>query len=364
MLRSPYVLMLVSVLLLAGCDPLEVGKFAESLDKLNTKIDKTTVDGGNLDRRIKQLTQDMRKELVASGKEVTEDAVAKFALARKEMIGDILVLTKKIFGDTRVLFREFHGAGVSIALQIDDTLQSFPLELRDDLAQIAAAIPFLVKENWVPISFSGLDWTIRSTGYYSLSFTIPNANKLQLKLNGTLIKPEFGGTQGKVTFQVPIDREIKAKFQDKKKEPLPFLLVDENEKVRYGGLVRLQPRFPVEYLFKVYPADGNKGYSVVIDSGIAIEDIVRTVSGQGACLARRHGDIYRLAKSRLAFGTSVVEIPEGADWELKVKFPDGKTEMLQPNKRRIVNELGSVTVHGPNRKERVWTLQFDVEGKK
>lgn len=348
----------VAISFLSGCDPLEIGKAADALDRFSATIDKTTADGQNLDRRIKQLAHELR----AVGSDVTQDALIKWGVVRKDTIQDILDLSQKLHLDLRILWQEVHGTGISIPLQIDDSLKQFRVDLRDDLAQLVAPM-WVVKADGAPLSYRGLNWTIRTCGYYTVTFGIAGANKLRLKVGGTVIPPEFGGTAGKITFKVPIGKSTKAMFRDTEPMPLGFLLIDSKDKPRHGGLLSLQPRFPIKYEFKVYPADGKKGFARSIECGPAIDDIVSSAFGTDVVLATRHGSIYRLARSRLPFGTSVVEIPVGSQWELKLTFPDGKTELVNPNKPQVNNEMGNVTVRGPNRRGNIWTLQIDVEGK-
>jgi hypothetical protein len=100
----------------------------------------------------------------------------------------------------------------------------------------------------------------------------------------------------------------------------------------------------------------------VIDEGPAVFNLLRAVPTKDVLTtARRHGDIYRGTRNRLAVGIYHVAIPEGAHWELTVTFPDKKTSVLSPDTRRRENEFGSVTVTGPNRKGREWSLMVDVE---
>jgi hypothetical protein len=149
---------------LCGCDPLEIGKLADSLDRFGNTIDKTTADGGNLSKRITQLTSEMRQELVKAGKQVTEDAVIKFAIARQQTIGDILRLTQKLFGDTRILMREFQGGAFSIPLQFAESLGGFREDIKRDLETLIPPLQIVYTERNVPLDYSGVTWSLRPEG--------------------------------------------------------------------------------------------------------------------------------------------------------------------------------------------------------
>jgi hypothetical protein len=71
-----------------------------------------------------------------------------------------------------------------------------------------------------------------------------------------------------------------------------------------------------------------------------------------------------MAERRLAVGTSFVDVPQGAYWQLTIRFPNGHPEVLNPDKRRRESTFGSVTVSGPNQRGAVWSLMVDVELKK
>src|SRR5262249_62060839 len=151
MRRLGLILVALLGITMTGCDPLKIGQFADSLDRFSDTTDKTTMDGGNLDKRIKQLTREMRAELVAGGKEVTEYAALQFAIQRRELIEDIYQLTKKVKADYTILMREFQGIGMAIPLQVGNELTGFRQDFRDDVNRTFAG-SFLVQEKHAPVS--------------------------------------------------------------------------------------------------------------------------------------------------------------------------------------------------------------------
>jgi hypothetical protein len=206
------ILSLAATFFLCGCDALQIGKLADSIDRIGDTFKDAIGDKGLLSKRIKELTTGMREELVAAGAKVTEDAVIKFAIAREDTIRDILSLTQKIFGDTRILMREFEGAGVSIPLQFVESLQNMRGEVRRDLANVIAPLNLIYTERDVPLDYDGVNWSLRPEGYQTVWFAIKDAKFLKLKIGNKLFAPQEVRA-GSVRYRIPIeasdDRQIK-----------------------------------------------------------------------------------------------------------------------------------------------------------
>jgi hypothetical protein len=228
-------------------------------------------------------------------------------------------------------------------------------------------------EKGAPLAYKEVTLSLRPDGYQSVRFSIKEAKSLWLKIGDQLIAPDIVGVEaGSVAYRIPITSEIDALFDDTRYMALGFQLVDviriqgkDQLKFRDGGFMRLTPRFPLRYQFKVFPPGGKvEGESREISQGPAILNLVQSVPNKDVLVtARRHGDLYRAAKSRLAVGTSYVSVPQGSHWELTVTFPDGKGEVLAPEKQRGVNDFGTVTVR-PYRNGDLWSLMIDVELKR
>ncbi|MDW8243021.1 MAG: hypothetical protein RMJ88_07390 [Thermogemmata sp.] len=366
---------------LMGCK-VEFGleRFADALDNLTDKIDKTTADGGNLDRRIKQLANEIRdllKDAKQKGIELTDYMVWNFVKQRQQTIEEIYQLTQKVFGDTRVLIQELQGAGLSFPLNLSTSLQAFGNESFKELSALLASINFVgisQQGKPVPINYRGLTWSLRPEGFHEVWFAINQAQSLKLKIGKSLIAPAKPPTTGSVTYTITITPQDYHLFDDTEYRVLGFQLVEDQGKngqglpqVRYDGWIRLTPRFPIKYEFQVFPPGNNLGESHEIVRGSAILNLIRAVPYTDPLdVARRHGQIYRLAKSRLAVGTSFVTIPKGTDyWQLTITFPDGKTCVLDPNTRiSEPNEFGQVTVTGPNPQGDEWILLVNATPKK
>jgi hypothetical protein len=119
------------------------------------------------------------------------------------------------------------------------------------------------------------------------------------------------------------------------------------------------------YEFKEYPPGGAKaGVRRVLDAGTGIDTLLKDRPEFGpVATAARHGELYSLAKARLASGGYAVELGRDSEWELTVKFPDGKSETLVPGKRTVANSFGDITVTGPTRRGDVWSLLIDIKPK-
>jgi hypothetical protein len=79
---------------------------------------------------------------------------------------------------------------------------------------------------------------------------------------------------GSVSYRLPIEPGDETHFDDTRDMVLGFQLVDVTRRdgkdsisVRYGGSMRLTPRFPLKYEFKVFPAGSSHSETGVIDQG-------------------------------------------------------------------------------------------------
>src|SRR5262249_19646112 len=148
------------------------------------------------------------------------------AIERKALIEDILETAKRIKADMRVITMEFQGAGLSIPLQFGDALKGFRQDIKNDLSGIFAALPFAGADKKTPINYSGLTVRYRPAGYHTVTFQIPGASTLMLKIGDRLISPHIGAKGGSVEFRFHFDSEILSRFDQTREMGLGFQLVD------------------------------------------------------------------------------------------------------------------------------------------
>lgn len=361
----------------------DAAKSLNDLTKLVNDLSDTDPNKGRLLKllaAVKKEVNDMIKTasdtLKDTGKDITKDLVEKYLEAKDETMKDIRALMKESFKDTRVLLGEFLGGGQAIPAQLNEIMKSRIKETGFDLASFAAGARSLIPRTpnpladvAQPIDYRGTKITNRIVGYQDIAFAIDNAPTLSLKIGEMLIPPREVKA-GSIVFRLPMNANLSRKFDDTEDRLLAFQLVDPTLvgklKKPYGGFLQLYARFPLSYEFTEFPLGGKReGIRRVLDVGTGINALLDDWPDFGpVAVAARHGEIYALAKTRLACGAYTVQIGQGSGWKIKVKFPDGKEDTLVQGKPSITNSsFGGIIVTGPNTTGDVGSLLIDIKPK-
>ena len=345
-------------------EPSGLEEVARSIDGLRAQLARMSMAGGELDQLLERAHRDVEDLITKFGKEEKK--------LEKEVMLDLDEQQTKFFLKATALMKKTNLTLKASAFPITDELtksmRQVPKEVADQIRPLVLAIwgPLLSKDS---IQIEGTEITFRSRGYYRLIFDVRQAKNLDVRVDHKAVFSPRNPMDTRVDVEIPASILV-SRFRDQEREFVPIELVSRNETnaVRFIGSLDLKPLFGVEYDLKEFGPQGQRKWGV-IEQGAALDEILRAVAtamkAEGAdCLkiAVRHAQVYRMAKTRLPYGSSFVDLHPGFDeFELTITPENGATRTLDRNRPRF----GGVSVHS---REEVgsdsmafWRLTIDAD---
>jgi hypothetical protein len=286
----------VTLAMMSGCT-IELGglkEVARSIDGMRAQLDKTTKEGGDLDRLLEQAHRDVEDLIKKAGKEGGK--------LEEKVVLDLIELRKPLFADATALMRKTNLSFKSIAFPVTDdmmeAIRKLPSELSSQIGPIILSSNpglFLSKD---PVQIEGTEITFRPKGYYRLIFDARQAANLDLRLDHKAVFSPRNPKDTRVDVEIPAS-SLFPRFRDQEREFVTIELVDRKnpEAVRFIGSLDLKPLFGVEYELTEFGPKGQETRGV-IEQGAALEEILGAVGASmmaagtdPAKIAERHGMI-------------------------------------------------------------------------
>jgi len=333
-------------LMTSGCT-IELGglkEVARSIDGMRAQLDKTTTEGGDLDRLLEKARKDVDgliEKAIAEGGKLEEKVVLDFIKQRKEVFADATALMRK----TNLAFR---GSAFAVTDDMMGAMRKLPAELSSEIGPLVLAIPGLFLST-DPVQIKGSEITFRPKGYYRLTIDARQAANLEVRVDHKAVVSPRNPMDTRVDIEIPAS-SLLPRFRDQEREFVTIELVDRKNPniIRFIGSLDLKPLFGVEYELTEFGPKGQEKKGV-IDQGAALEEILGAVGvamkvagADPVKIAERHGMIYEMAKTRLPYGSSFVDLPPGFDdFEMTITLENGAKRTLDANRPRF----GGVSTH-------------------
>lgn len=338
LMKRIFLMTFAGLALASGGCTIELGglrEVAQSIDGMRAQLDKTTGEGKDLDRLLETARKDVDKLIEKAAKEggkLEEKFVLEFIEERKAIFAQATALMKK----TNLTLK---GSAFSVTHEFSEAMGRLPAGVADQIGPIVLAIPGVFLSTH-PVQIEGTEITFRPGGYYRLLFDARQAANLDVRVDHKTIYSPRNPTDTRVAVEIPAS-SLCTRFGDKGREFVPIELVERGRPgaVRFLGSLDLKPLFGVQYKLTEI---GPKGLEnpLVIHRGPALDDIVAAVgsamkaAGEDPVkIATRHAQIYAMARERLPYGPSFVDLSPGVDdFELTVTLENGVTRILDQNR--------------------------------
>ncbi len=311
-----------------GCeiDVKWIRETAAAIDKFSDQIKQTAGENGDLQKLLaiaKKDVDDLIKKAEQRGGRLEEKLVLDLIDQRKQMIQD---LSKLVRSSTI----EVQGSMIGVTEEFSKSLERLSSDASNHLLKVVATYPPLLPGVFLSkkvLDTEGTELTFRPNGYYyRVSFTARDAADLGLRIDGRGPLIPRNPLETKVVYEISTS-SLADRYREQQREFVPIELVElgRTKGLRFVGSLELKPLFPVEYKLTVRGASGQLS-RLTVDRGPAIKIILASVrdsmkakGDRPKAIAARQANIYKTARIRLPYGTSIVDLsPDADDWEMVV----------------------------------------------
>jgi hypothetical protein len=285
--------------------------------------------------------EDLIEKAAKEGGKLEEKFVLDFIEQRKQLFLDATALMKK----TNLAFR---GSAFAVTDDLMGAMRKLPSDLSKDIGPLVLAIPGIFQST-DPVQIEGTELTFRPKGYYRLIFDARQAANLDIRVDHKAVFSPKNRMDTRVDVEIPASSLV-PRFRDREREFVEIELIDRKNPniVRFIGSLDLKPMFGVEYELTQFGPKGQEKKGT-IEQGAALDEILRAIGesmkAEGADpvrIAERHALIYEIAKTRLPYGSSFVDLPPGfEDFEMTITLENGAKRTLDMNRPRF----GGVSLH-------------------